>query len=111
MSNKYGIPEEDLKKIRARDKKCVYCHKNMLSPYVNGKHSDSATIEHFREEGPFYVNKGLKVEDIAICCGACNSSRLKMKLTDWFKTKYCLKNNINENAVAEPVREFLSRIK
>lgn len=109
MSNKYGIPEDVLNKIRARDKKCVYCHKVMIFPYSRANQSNSATIEHFREEGPFYWEKGLRIEDLAICCGNCNSRRLKNKLLDWFKTDYCIKNNINEKTVAEPVRELIRK--
>ncbi len=68
-----------------------------------------ATIEHFREEGPFYWNDGLKEEDVAICCHACNSRRGKLNLPRWFITPYCVERGIDENTVAEPVRAFLKR--
>ena len=111
MDNKFGIPEEELKKIQARDKTCVYCPKKMTYPYSISKHNDCATIEHLNHDGPFYWKDGLKAEDIAICCGGCNSSRGKMKLLDWFKTSYCLKRNINENMVTEPVKEYIRNLK
>ena len=52
MSNKYGILEKDEKEIRARDKTCVYCHKTMKK-WIKDSRSDSATIEHLNNDGPF----------------------------------------------------------
>ena len=75
------------------------------------KRKDSATIEHLNFDGPFYWNDGLQIEDIVICCGSCNSSRGIMKLHDWFKTKYCVEKNINEDTVSKPVKEYLNRKK
>jgi hypothetical protein len=108
MSNKFGIPDEELKKIRARDKRCVYCHKKMIEPCSDIRR-DWASIEHFNCNGPFYWNDELQIEDIAYCCISCNSSRGVKKLSDWFKTKYCIKKNINENTVADPVKKYLDR--
>jgi len=34
MANQFGIPEEELAKIRARDRNCVYCHKRMIYPLL-----------------------------------------------------------------------------
>jgi hypothetical protein len=109
MSNKFGIPNSELIKILARDKKCAYCHKSLIYPYVRTNHQDCATIEHLNFDGPFYWKKGLQIEDIVICCGKCNSSRGIKKLQDWFKTKYCIDKNINENSVADPVKDYLKR--
>ena len=108
MTNKFGIPEIELKKIRSRDKKCVYCHKLMIYPYIHKNHNDSATIEHLNDEEPFYWKEGLQISDITICCGECNSSRNDKTLLDWFNTKYCIDKNINENTVAEPVKKYLN---
>ena len=94
-------------KIRARDKNCVYCHKAMIYPCVGDKQSDWATIEHLSPDPPYYCKDGMEVSNIVICCGSCNSSRGVKKLSDWFKTSYCVERNINEISVAEPVRESL----
>ena len=32
MANKWRIPEEELKKLLERDKKCAYCDKKMIYP-------------------------------------------------------------------------------
>ena len=106
MSNKYGIPENDLNKIKARDKNCVYCHKKMINPKNGGRNSDWATIEYLNFL-PLWDNPST----VAICCQNCNSSRGKKKLLDWFKTPYCIKKNINENTVAKSVKTYLRLIK
>jgi len=109
MSNKYGIPEEELNKIRARDKRCVYCHKEMLKHHNKKNQGDSPTIEHLNSDPPFYWKDGLKIEDVAICCGSCNSSRGIKKLSDWFTVKFCKDRKINGDTVAGPVKEYLKR--
>jgi hypothetical protein len=107
--NKFGIPEIELSKIRARDKRCVYCRKAMVYPYLGENCADRATIEHLNCDGPFYCNKGLEVRDIVICCGSCNSSRGRKELVEWFKTPYCIERNISARTVAAPVRSYLRR--
>lgn len=52
MSNKYSIPEGDLKKIRARDKNCVYCHKAFVEKNIDSRRSNWATIEHLNYRPP-----------------------------------------------------------
>jgi hypothetical protein len=108
-NNRFGIPSEVLAEIRARDKSCVYCHKTMIYPYLAHCGADCATIEHLNCDPPYYWNDGLLAQDIVICCGACNSSRGAKTLAEWFKTRYCIDRNINENTVAAPVRSYLQR--
>ena len=106
MSNKFRIPDNVLTRIRTRDKRCVYCGKKMVYPYV-GKQRNWATIEHLNFDGPFYWDDGLRAEHIVICCGSCNSSRGIKKLRHWFTSSYCIERNINEKTVALPVRKYL----
>ena len=103
----YGIPDNVLAEIRARDKSCVYCRKIMIDPYQTQNSKDSATIEHLNEEPPFHWIDGLREDGIVICCGACNSSRGTKKLTNWFKSQYCIDRIINADTVAEPVKKYL----
>jgi len=107
--NKFGIPEAVLLRIRSRDKKCVYCRKPMLYPYVANTRNDCATIEHLNFNGSFYWGEGLQPEDIVLCCGSCNSSRGVKTLPEWFRTPYCIEKNINSQTVAAPVRNYLKR--
>ena len=108
--NRFGIPENVLSQIRLRDSACVYCGKKLIYPYIAKNSRDCATIEHLNFNGPFYWPK-LKANDIAFCCGSCNSSRGVKKLTDWFATRYCIDKNINAKSVAAPVRSYLQRQK
>ncbi len=120
MTNKFGIPEEVEQEIRTRDRRCVYCYKVMVKWSIRNT-KDDATIEHLREEGPFYwkshpkadPNKVLKKEDLVICCRSCNSSRGKKSLDEWFNSSYCIdgKVKISKNTVALPVKNFLRKYK
>jgi len=101
MSNKYGIPEEVEKEVRARDKFCVYCHISMKA-YPDAMGSSGATIEHLNNDGPFD-----KKWNLAICCRGCNSSRGNMDLLDWFEMAYCIEKNINEKTVAKRVKQYI----
>ena len=105
MPNKYGIPEKELDKSRARDKTCVYCHKKMVDPKLGGTRKDWATIEHLNYLPPW--NNSITV---AICCGSCNSSRGKKKIADWFKKSYCLEKNINSKTFTKLVKEYIRLI-
>jgi hypothetical protein len=105
MVNQYGLPEQELEKIRARDKTCVYCHKVMVKTSVKNQRRDWATIEHLNHLPPWNNPK-----TVAICCGSCNSSRGQKTLEGWFESKYCMERNINVNTVANPVKIFLRNI-
>ena len=106
MANNYGIPAEVEKEIRARDKVCIYCLKKMKKNHFK----DKPTIEHLRVGCPVYWTsgtRGLKKTDLAICCQSCNSSRGPKKLSVWFKSLYCIKNNINKDTVTDPVKRHI----
>jgi len=105
MSNKYGIPEDELKVIRARDKTCVYCHKTMIDPGADGWRGDWATIEHLN-----YLPPWNNPATVAICCWSCNASRGNKKLLDWFRAPYCMDKNINKKTVAEPVKKYVELV-
>jgi hypothetical protein len=101
MSNTYGIPEEDEKEIRARDKTCVYCRKAMKK-HPRKLNASGPTLEHFNNDGHFD-----KKWNVAICCRRCNSSKGNKELLVWFKTPYCIEKNINPQTVAKPVKEYI----
>ena len=69
MSNTYGIPEEDEKEIRARDKTCVYCRQSMKK-HPRKLDASGPTLEHFNNDGHFD-----KKWNVAICCRRCNSAK------------------------------------
>jgi len=105
MSNSYGISKNVEEEIRARDKRCVFCHKR----FSRESRASGATIEHFNNDGPM-----TKKFNLAICCGGCNSSKGTKKLSAWLKTPYCTEKKpkpINEKTVAKPVKEYLRRVR
>jgi len=100
--NKYGLPEENLDRIRKRDTICVYCQKKMIKPISGYRRKDWATIEHLNHLPPWN-----NPNTVAICCGSCNSSRGKKRLLDWFSASYCIEKNINFSTVASCVRDYI----
>lgn len=102
--------QEDLAKIRARDKTCVYCGREFLT----GK--DRGTIEHLNHRKNWdsvgcYYRKGKPVSEImAIACWECNcGSRKDSPLHEWFQSKYCLEKGINYQSVAQVVRDYIDK--
>ena len=102
--NKYGLPENQLEEIRARDTKCIYCHKTMNQPSSGGFRGDWATIEHLNHLPPWN-----NPDTVAICCGSCNSSRGIMPICKWFEIPYCINKDINIETVANPVRDYINK--
>jgi hypothetical protein len=81
-------------------------------PRTHGTPPDKATIEHLNHRPPFYSEDGLEragLEGIAICRGACNSSRGNKSLAAWFASRYCKARDINARSIAPVVKRFLRR--
>ena len=49
------------------------------------------------------------VENIALCCIACNASKGAKDLAVWLESKYCITRGINERTVALVVQAALTR--
>jgi len=98
MANPYGISDRDERRIRARDKRCVYCGVTLRK----SSWGDYPTIEHFNNDGPFdhYGN-------IAMCCRACNGSKGVTTLLVWLDSPYCQRKGISRARVAAVVRRYL----
>lgn len=104
--NRWGIPDWLEKKIRDRDKLCVYCHIE-LKEYldIKGTPKDKATFEHLTDED-------LPLEDnVVMCCGSCNSSRGAKELPDWLESLYCKKKKISRETINPIVWELLRKQK
>lgn len=104
MANKYGLPEDALKRVRARDKRCVYCGADMVQPRQGTSTCNWATIEHLNHLPPWD-----NPATIAICCGSCNSSRGAKPVLKWFASDYCRDKGIGPTTVARPVLEYIRR--
>jgi len=114
MVTKHGIEQTQLDVIVARDTDCVYCHKIMIYPYDTANRADSATIEHLNHRADWYSVQDFNSRKvpvyaiIAICCGACNSSRGSKPLLEWFQKEYCTDRAINPDTVSEVVRDYIN---
>ena len=105
--NRWGIPKGLETEVRRRDKRCVYCGVSMRDrPNVRGVRKDTATWEHMDNRV-----ENRRPENIARCCGSCNSSKGAQKLQDWFKSGYCKGEKINADTVADVVKKWLRRHK
>ena len=102
MGNIYGLPEDEVQRVRKRDKTCVYCGKEMVKPVRGTSTSDWAMIEHLNHFPPWD-----NPETIAIACGSCNSSRGKKPILVWFESGYCREKGINPVTVAQPVLDYI----
>lgn len=74
----------------------------MTEPSKNSERTRWATIEHLNHLPPWN-----NPETVVICCQQCNSSRGNRTLPMWFTMPYCVRRNISEHTVTEPVINYL----
>ena len=102
--NKWGIPKSLENEVRARDIHCIYCGVKMLTSVPKGTSRKTvATWEHIINDATIITR-----ENIALCCNSCNASKGAKLLIDWLNSPYCEKHGINEQTVANLVKEALS---
>jgi hypothetical protein len=101
--NMWGIPDWLETEVRARDKKCIYCGGEMLHSVPPGSPRKAvATWEHIINDARIVTR-----ENIALCCSACNSSKGQKTLADWLQSTYCVERGVNEDTVAQIVKDAL----
>ena len=93
----WGIPVRLQKKVRARDRRCVYCQVKFSSSKGNRKRN--ATWEHINNDR--WNDQSIMSINIARCCGPCNSSKGTKSLREWLALSYCKERNINQKTVSE----------
>lgn len=103
MPNRWGIPKEVENYVRNRDKYCVYC--GIPFDTAGTSHKAKASWEHIIND--IRING---IENIALCCRSCNSSKGAKLLTDWLKSNYCITKKINEYTVAPVVKAHLNNL-
>ncbi len=104
--NRWGITDALEKKLRKRDKLCVYCRIKLREyPHASGVPRNKATWEHINN------NDLQSAINIVRCCGACNASKGAKKLLDWFESEYCKKRNISAQTVRAVVKHWLRNYK
>lgn len=98
MANKWGIPSNVEKYVILRDSCCVYCGIIFNENTRKTKKSWEHIINDIRING---------VDNIALCCVSCNSSKGSKLLEDWLNTTYCKNKKINNKTVAQVIKNAL----
>ena len=98
MANNWNISDRLEKKIKNRDKICVYCRAVFRDNF-----RDKATWEHIDNN-----ENNICESNITLCCHSCNASKGNRKLEDWLNSLYCKKKKINEETVASIIKQFIN---
>ena len=93
LRNPYRIPKDLASLVVARDRVCIYCQ-NDFAP-IGPKGNRRASWEHIIND----VNL-ITLENIAVCCTGCNSSKGVKNLRAWLLSPYCTMNSINAHKLA-----------
>lgn len=90
---KWRISRDLALQVIQRDFQCVYCRHIFAAPY-----EDRATCPSWEH----IVNDPLLVslDNIALCCGSCNSSKATKSLRKWLESPYCKRKGITEQSMA-----------
>ncbi len=96
MANRWKIPKEVEDFVLKRDLNCVYCGIKFSS---DNSRKSKASWEHIVND--IRING---IDNIALCCVSCNSSKGSKLLSDWLEGKYCKQKNINLSTVATVVK-------
>ena len=91
--NQWQIPRDLASLVATRDRVCIYCAKEFAP--IGPRGSRRASWEHIIND----INL-ITLENIAVCCVGCNSSKSRKELFTWLQTPYCSKNSISEKTLA-----------
>lgn len=97
MANNWNIPDQLEKEVKLRDTACVYCGVKFKKNFRDG-----ASWEHINNRA-----KDIEKWNIVLCCRSCNSSKGAKNILDWFKSQYCMDNNINAHTVAAIIKSYI----
>lgn len=95
--NNWNIPKVLENTIRDRDTKCVYCGLKFSKDI-------KPTWEHIIND-----EKIITLENIALCCRSCNSSKGRQLLKEWINKDYCKRKQISYISVAPVIKNALDR--
>lgn len=98
MANNWGIPKNVEEFVIARDKKCVYCGVSF-----GAERKFKCSWEHIINDIRIST-----IDNIALCCVGCNSSKGSKLLKDWIHSKNAIKRGISMDSIAEVVKRALA---
>jgi hypothetical protein len=97
--NRWRIPAWLEATVRERDTHCIYCRVEFVKDAAHGKRG---SWEHIVNDARIVT-----LENIALCCRACISSKGQKDLVAWLDSGYCKRLGISAETVAEPIKAFL----
>lgn len=100
--NRWQVPLAIEREVRERDRSCVYCRVVFAADAQDRRRNRS--WEHIVNDLTVVT-----LENIALCCIACNSSKGRKTLEEWFQSRYCSAHGIGPGTVAPVVRAVLGQ--
>ena len=101
MANNWNIPSWLEQEVRNRDKACVYCGCDFVSPKISVKSSPS--WEHIINDVTIST-----IENIALCCIGCNASKGAKLLSQWLESEGAKRRGVSQETLAPVVLAALT---
>lgn len=98
--NRWNIPDLLEKAVRKRDRECIYCGIALYSE--NPVQGRRPSWEHIINDASITT-----IENIALCCRSCNSSKGSKTLAIWLQSEYCKRKGITVQSLAPVARAAL----
>ncbi|MGA2249863.1 hypothetical protein [Terracidiphilus sp.] len=98
--NRWNIPNWLETAVFERDKVCIYC--GIIFNDEPRSFRERRSWEHITNNA-----KIITLENIALCCRGCNSSKGVKFLETWLDSSYCKRKNISKDTVAQVVKDAL----
>ena len=87
--------------VIARDMACIYCRLVFSAPFTS--RATCPSWEHIVND----LNL-ITLDNVALCCGRCNSSKRNKSLREWLQSDYCLRLGITEQSIAAVAKAALA---
>ena len=82
--NQWGIPELLEKKVRARDRQCIYCGGEFTARSAGRVSKRISTWEHIDNDR--WDDSSIMFLNVGLCCNRCNSSKGAKPLREWLSS-------------------------
>ena len=100
--NRWNIPAWLELEVIERDRCCVYCRVDFVTP--SAPRRERPSWEHIINDARITTR-----ENIARCCIGCNASKGVKSLAAWLESKYCRARGIDRRSVAMVVQIAVAR--
>ncbi len=90
---RWNIPTEIALAVIARDARCFYCRRAFSA--LNGPRAQRPSWEHIVNDESL-----VGLDNIALCCIACNASKGTKPLGQWLTTTYCRDRAISSETLS-----------